>query len=89
MLGVNERYRDALLQAQAITANIDAAALAALIDAEAAKISGGTDAGVWDPKSSNASSGACGLTQFIEGTWCDMAKRPGKLLNKTARRRGW
>jgi hypothetical protein len=37
VLGANERYREALLQAQSIT-SIDAAALAALIDAEAAKI---------------------------------------------------
>jgi peptidoglycan hydrolase-like protein with peptidoglycan-binding domain len=87
VLGPNERYRDALLQAQSIT-SIDAAALAALIDAEAAKISGGADAGVWDPKSNNASTGAGGLTQFVEGTWCDMAKRPGKVLNKTARQNG-
>jgi len=87
VLGPNERYRKALLQAQSIT-SIDAAALAALIDAEAAKISGGADAGVWDPKSNNTSTSAGGLTQFVEGTWCDMAKRPGKLLNKTARQNG-
>ena len=37
MLGPNERYRVALLKAEAIT-SIEAAALAALIDAEAAKI---------------------------------------------------
>jgi hypothetical protein len=83
VLGPNDRYRDALTQAQSIT-RIDAAALAALIDAEAAKISGG----VWDAKSSNATTSAAGLTQFIEGTWCDMACRPGKLLNKTARQNG-
>ena len=84
VLGPNDRYRAALLQAQSIT-NIDAAALAALIDAEAAKISGGPDAGVWDAKSSNASTSAGGLTQFLESTWCDMACRPGKVLNKAAR----
>lgn len=84
VLGPNERYRSALLQAQSIT-QIDAASLAALIDAEAAKISEGPDAGVWDPKSSNASSGASGLTQFIESTWCDMACRTGTFLNKAAR----
>ncbi len=71
-LGVNERYRSALLEAQTIT-RIGAASLAALIDAEAAKNKGGADAGVWDPKSTNASSGAAGLTQFIESTWCEMA----------------
>ncbi len=26
-----------------------------------------------------------GLTQFLEATWCDMACRPGKVLNKAAR----
>jgi peptidoglycan hydrolase-like protein with peptidoglycan-binding domain len=87
VLGPNERYREALLQAQSIT-SIDAAALAALIDAEAAKISGGADAGVWDAKSSNSSTSASGLTQFLEGTWCEMACRPGKVLNKAARQKG-
>jgi peptidoglycan hydrolase-like protein with peptidoglycan-binding domain len=84
VLGPNDRYRAALLQAQSIT-SIDAAALAALIDAEAAKIAGGADAGVWDAKSSNSSTSAVGLTQFLESTWCDMACRPGKVLNKAAR----
>jgi hypothetical protein len=84
LLWANERYREALLQAQSIT-SIDAAALAALIDAEAAKIGSGADAGVWDAKSSNATTSASGLTQFLDATWCEMACRPGKLLNKTAR----
>jgi peptidoglycan hydrolase-like protein with peptidoglycan-binding domain len=84
VLGANDRYRAALMQAQSIT-SIDAAALAALIDAEAAKITGGADAGVWDAKSSNSSTNAGGLTQFLENTWCDMACRPGKVLNKAAR----
>jgi Putative peptidoglycan binding domain len=87
VLGANERYREALLQAQSIT-SIDAAALATLIDAEAAKIGSGADVGVWDAKSGNASSNAAGLTQFVEGTWFDMAKRPGKVLNKTGRQNG-
>ncbi len=85
ILGANERYRAALLQAESIT-KIDAAALAALIDAEAAKINGGADAGVWDAACSNDASGAVGLTQFLEGTWCDMACRPGTFLNKAARK---
>jgi len=86
VLGPNDRYREALLQAQSIT-GIDAAALAALIDAEAAKIGGGADAGVWNAKSSNSSTSAAGLTQFLESTWCDMACRPGKVLNKAARQK--
>ena len=87
-LGANERYRAALLQAQTIT-HIDAAALAALIDAEAAKIASGPDAGVWNPKSSaGASSTARGLTQFLDSTWCDMACRPGLFLNAAAKNKG-
>jgi peptidoglycan hydrolase-like protein with peptidoglycan-binding domain len=89
VLGANERYRAALLQAKAIT-RIDAAAIAALIDAEAARIASGADAGAWDPKSSaGASSSARGLTQFLSSTWCDMACRPGTLLNSTARQSGY
>jgi peptidoglycan hydrolase-like protein with peptidoglycan-binding domain len=79
-LGINERYRSALLEAQTIT-RIGAASLAALVDAEAGKIKGGPDAGVWDPKSTNVRSGAAGLTQFIETTWCEMACKAGSRLN--------
>jgi hypothetical protein len=56
-LGVNEVYRQALLKAQDVT-NIDAAALAALIDAEAEKITRGPDKGQWNRKSFNDASGA-------------------------------
>ena len=86
-LGVNERFRSALLDAQATT-RIDAASLAALIDAEAAKIPSGPDQGVWDSRSSNAASGAAGLTQFVATTWCDMARRPGSRLNSAAAQKG-
>ena len=89
VLGANERYRAPLMQANAIT-RIDAAALAALIDAEAVRAASGPDAGCWDPKSSaGASSSARGLTQFLASTWCDMACRPGTLLNATARQQGY
>ena len=87
-LGVNERYRPALLEAQTIT-RIGAASLAALIDAEAGKIKGGADAGVWDPKSTNARSGAAGLTQFIETTWCEMASKAGSRLNAVAQQKAF
>ena len=87
-LGVNERYRPALLEAQTIT-RIGAASLAALIDAEAGKIRGGADAGVWDPKSTNARSGAAGLTQFIETTWCEMASKAGSRLNAVAQQKAF
>ena len=48
-LGVNEVFRDQLLKAEEIT-KIDAAALAALVDAEAAKVGSGTNTGSMGPK---------------------------------------
>ena len=72
-LGVNEVFRDPLLKAEEIT-KIDAAALAALIDAEAAKVNSGANAGQWDPKSFNADSDAAGLTQFLQSTWLGHAR---------------
>ncbi len=88
VLGANERYRAGLIAAQKLT-GIDAAALAALIDAEAEKISSGADAGVWDPRSPNAASGAAGLTQFLASTWCEMAGKPGAQLNVVAMQKGF
>lgn len=86
-LGVNEVYRSPLLKAQEIT-GIDAAALAALIDAEASKIASGPRKGQWNGKAFNASSKAAGLTQFLESTWRDHARRPATLLNKVAKEKG-
>lgn len=86
-LGVNEVFREALLKAQEIT-NIDAAALAALVDAEAAKIARGPNKGQWDPQSFNSASGAAGLTQFLSGTWMDHARNATTLLNRVAKDRG-
>ena len=83
-LGVNEVYRQALLKAQEIT-KIDAAALAALIDAEADKITSGSDKGQWNRKSFNNASHAAGLTQFLEGTWLDHARDSDTLLNRVAK----
>ena len=83
VLGPNERYRAALLMAEART-KIDAAALAALIDAEAARIRNGPEAGTWDPQSSAEGSSAKGLTQFLDDTWRTMACTPGTLLNDVA-----
>jgi hypothetical protein len=83
-LGPNEVYRPHLLRAQRIT-DIDAAALAALIDAEAAKLPDGR----WNSQSAASSSSAAGLTQFIAGTWRAHARRRDTLLNKTARDKGY
>lgn len=86
-LGVNEVFRAPLLKAEAIT-KIDAAALAALIDAEAAKIASGPDKGRWNAASLNAQSGAAGLTQFLRSTWLDHARNGTTLLNQVAKAKG-
>lgn len=83
-LGVNERYRDALLLAQRRT-GIDAAAIAGLINAEAARDRGGR----WIADSYNEGSGARGLTQFLAGTWVDRATAAGTYLNEVAVQRGF
>lgn len=87
-LGVNEDYRDAILQAGALT-GIEPSALAALIDAEAAKIGSGANKGKWDAKSFNEASNAAGLTQFLASTWRDAAKRPGSQVNLAAKAQGF
>jgi len=84
VLRANEVFRDAILTASDRT-GIDAAALAALINAEAAKNSDGS----WNPSSAAPTSSAVGLTQFIDTTWEFMAKRSGTLLNETARDKGF
>jgi peptidoglycan hydrolase-like protein with peptidoglycan-binding domain len=83
-LGVNERYREALLLAERRT-GIDAAALAALINAEAARDRDGR----WLADSYNPDSGARGLTQFLAGTWLDRATTAGTYLNQIAVERGY
>lgn len=84
----NEDFRAPLLKAEELT-QIDAAALAALIDAEAAKIKSGPEKGKWNKNSVHPGSGASGLTQFLSSTWLDQAKRPGRLLNTVAKAKGY
>jgi hypothetical protein len=86
-LGVNEVFRNELLKAEEIT-RIDAAALAALIDAEAAKVKSGPTKDQWDPKSFNPDSEAAGLTQFLGSTWLGHARNSTTLLNKVAKEKG-
>ncbi|MFD1961441.1 hypothetical protein ACFSHP_24705 [Novosphingobium panipatense] len=62
--GANARYTPMLNDAAA-RSGIPAAALAAIIDAEAAKGPGGA----WQPYSRNPRSSAAGLGQFLNGTW--------------------
>jgi len=83
-LGVNARYQAALTSAAART-DIPAPALAAIVNAEAAK---GSD-GSWLTYSRNPRSSAAGLGQFLSGTWEGMAESSGTWLNDVARSKGW
>jgi Peptidase family M23 len=79
-LGVNEIYRNEILAA-AEKCDMDPAGLASLIDAEAAKLADGT----WNRDSRNPKSTAVGLTQFLKGTWNQMATQSWTTLNKAAK----
>jgi len=82
--GANARYAG-MLGAAAERTGLPASALAAIIDAEAAKGPGGT----WQPYSRNPRSSAAGLGQFLNGTWEGEAVRSGTWLNSTAEANGW
>ncbi|WP_285295738.1 peptidoglycan-binding domain-containing protein [Aureimonas altamirensis] len=83
-LGPNEIYRSSILLAQTRT-GIAAAALAALIDAEAAKL----PSGEWNKKSTAGTSSAAGLTQFLKTTWLGEARKPRTFLNERCRAKGY
>ena len=83
-LGANARYGAALTDAATRT-GIPAPALAAIVDAEAAK---GRD-GSWQTLSRNPRSSAAGLGQFLSRTWEGLAETPGTWLNGHARANGW
>jgi hypothetical protein len=83
-LGANAGFRPALSAAAART-GLPAAALAAIVHAEAAKDAGGR----WLAFSRNPRSSAAGLGQFLSGTWKGEAERHGTWLNGVARARGW
>lgn len=87
VLGKNEDYRKAIEEAETRT-GIDGSAIAALIDAEAAKISSGADKGKWKADSYNPGSGAAGLTQFLSGTWIGHARNTSHLLNARGKAAG-
>src|SRR4051794_24649402 len=84
VLGKNEEYLSAIETAQQRT-GIDGSALAALIDAEAAK----SKSGVWNKNSFNKGSHASGLTQFLENTWRGHALNPAHLLNEHCKKKGF
>lgn len=83
-LGANARHAPALAAAAART-GLPPAALAAIVDAEAAKRRDGS----WNAHSRNPRSSAAGLGQFLSGTWEGEAERPGTWLNRVAHERGW
>lgn len=83
-LGANTRFASALTAAESRT-GIPATALAAIVDAEAAK---GNDGG-WNTMSRNPRSSAAGLGQFLSGTWEQLAETSGTWLNQVANARGW
>lgn len=83
-LGANARHAPALERAAKRT-GIPATALAAIVNAEAAKDSSGQ----WNVYSRNRRSSAAGLGQFLSGTWHGMAETRGTWLNQTAQAKGW
>ncbi|MFV0623238.1 peptidoglycan-binding protein [Sphingomonas sp. ac-8] len=83
-LGPNARHQEAIASAAART-GIPAPALAAIVNAEAAK---GAD-GSWQLYSRNPRSSAAGLGQFLSSTWVGMANTKGSWLNAAANARGW
>lgn len=83
-LGANARHAPALERAAERT-GIPATALAAIVNAEAAKDS----AGQWNVYSRNSRSSAAGLGQFLSRTWEGMAETRGTWLNQTAQAKGW
>jgi len=83
-LGANARHAATLASAAART-GIPAPALAAIVNAEAAK---GND-GSWLAYSRNPRSSAAGIGQFLSGTWASMAETKGTWLNEVAKAHGW
>ncbi len=83
-LGANSKYQPVIENA-AQRVGLPSSALAAIVDAEAGKRSGGE----WNPLSRNSRSSAAGLGQFLSGTWISEAERPGTWLNNLSRQQGW
>ena len=84
LLRGNGDYGPTLARAASRT-GLPAAALAAVIDAEAGKRRDGS----WDPAARNPRSSATGLGQFLDRTWIGEAERRGTHLHALASSRGW
>ncbi|HUD30035.1 MAG TPA: LysM peptidoglycan-binding domain-containing protein [Novosphingobium sp.] len=80
----NGKYLAAIIEAATRT-DMAPQTIAAIIDAEAAKVPGTAQ---WDANSKAGTSSARGLTQFLDATWRGEAKRAGGLLNAEARAAG-
>ncbi|MDF2637896.1 MAG: peptidoglycan-binding protein [Novosphingobium lindaniclasticum] len=80
----NARY-SGILGSAASRTGIPAAALATIVNAEAAK---GSD-GRWLPYSRNPRSSAAGIGQFLNKTWEGQAEREGTWLHAYAQQNGW
>lgn len=83
-LGPNARF-GGVLQRAAQRTGVPAGALAAIVQAEAAKRADGS----WNTASRNPRSSAAGLGQFLAGTWLAEAERGGSYLNQVASSKGW
>lgn len=83
-LGPNAKFAGVLERASQRT-GVPASALAAIVQAEAAKRPDGS----WNTASRNPRSSAAGLGQFLAGTWMAEAERAGSFLNKVASEKGW
>ena len=81
---VNGKYLAAITEASERTA-MAPQTVAAIIEAEAAKVPGTRQ---WDANSKAGTSSASGLTQFLDGTWRGEARRAGGLLNAEAKKAG-
>lgn len=83
-LGPNNPYRDWVKQA-AKRAGLVPQAVAAVMNAEAAKEKGGK----WKADSTSPKSSATGMTQFLDASWIGEAVSSGTYLNDKCTQEGW
>lgn len=83
-LRANLEFKD-WIKAAAKRANLIPQAVAAVMNAESAKLKGGK----WNAASKAKRSSATGMTQFLDATWVGEAIRSGTYLNEHAKKQGW